>query len=187
MKAGGKAKYEDYCKKMNNFMDEKKPPENDVFGLPGIYYKFYPEDDKITIKTLISQKADKNELGKLLDFSPGIKEALKDTDQFCKFKMVMGASAEEFLNSDKPILEHYLKGFSIETEVVFLKRIKKAINAALESAQLDEPVKEKMGMMLGMGGPAFGVTTNLTLDLTFDDMDELKAHPMAGQALVTTE
>jgi hypothetical protein len=43
----------------------------------------------------------------------GIIEGLADVDQYIKVKAVMGADAEEILGSDKPLLEHYLKGFSV--------------------------------------------------------------------------
>ena len=36
-----------------------------------------------------------------------------------------------------------------------------------------------------MGGPAFALNSNLSLELTFDDMEEIKAHPMAGTILVS--
>lgn len=43
----------------------------------------------------------------------GLREGLKDVDQYIKFKCVAGADAEEILSSDKPLLEHYLKGFCV--------------------------------------------------------------------------
>ena len=43
----------------------------------------------------------------------------------------MGADAEEILSSDKPLLEHYLKGFSMQIDIVFLKQIKKALMTGL--------------------------------------------------------
>jgi len=53
-------------------------------------------------------------------------------------KIVMGADAEEILTQDKPLLEHYLKGFSVTIDVVFLKQIKKALLAGLEGTQIGE-------------------------------------------------
>ena len=57
---------------------------------------------------------------------------MKDVDQYFKMKVVMGADAEEILTTDKPLVEHYLKGFSITIDVVFLKKIKEALMAGLE-------------------------------------------------------
>lgn len=38
-----------------------------------------------------------------------------------------------------------------------------------------------------MAGPAFSIGSNLSLDLTFDDMEEVKAHPMASTVLVSLD
>ena len=38
-----------------------------------------------------------------------------------------------------------------------------------------------------MGGPAFALETNLSLELDFDDMEELKAHPMASTFMVSLD
>lgn len=38
-----------------------------------------------------------------------------------------------------------------------------------------------------MGGPAFALETNLSLELDFDDMEEIKAHPMASTVLVSLD
>ena len=48
-----------------------------------------------------------------MDVPVALREGLKDVDQYIKIKAVMGADAEEILSSDKPLLEHYLKGFSM--------------------------------------------------------------------------
>lgn len=38
-----------------------------------------------------------------------------------------------------------------------------------------------------MGGPAFSLSSNVNLELTFDNMEEVKKHPMASQALITID
>jgi hypothetical protein len=38
-----------------------------------------------------------------------------------------------------------------------------------------------------MAGPAFALETNLSLELDFDDMEEIKAHPMASTVLVSLD
>ena len=53
----------------------------------------------------------------------------------------MGADAEEILSSDKPLLEHYLKGFSVQFDVVFLKKIKAALMAGLENHPMGGMIK----------------------------------------------
>lgn len=65
----------------------------------------------------------------------------------------MGADAEEILTTDKPLVEHYLKGFSITIDVVFLKKIKEALMTGLEGTGIGDQIKEG----LKMGGPAFAL------------------------------
>lgn len=180
MKPGQKAKYEEYCTKLMKIFDEFKPEASKYS--PAVFLKLYAEDDKITAKFLVSLPSTINPLAQM-GVPDGLKEGLKDVDQYIKIKVVMGADAEEILNSDKPLLEHYLKGFSFQTDVVFLKKIKAAVMAGLEN----HPLGSKMTEGLKMAGPAFSVGSSLSLDLTFDDMEEVKAHPMASTVLVSMD
>ena len=38
-----------------------------------------------------------------------------------------------------------------------------------------------------MGGPAFSLETTLLVELDYDDMDEIKAHPMASDLLLSID
>lgn len=67
--------------------------------------------------------------------------------------------------------------------MVFLKKLKKALVAGLE----DHPIGKELKSKLDMAGPAFAVGSNLSLELTFDDMEEVKAHPMASTVLVSLD
>lgn len=66
---------------------------------------------------------------------------------------------------------------------MFLKKIKKALQAGL----IGTPIGDKILEGLKMGGPAFSLSSNLKFELTFDNMEEVKKHPMASQALVTVD
>ena len=180
MKPGGKAKYEVYCVKLLKLFEENKPKPS--AWVPDLHLKLYAEDDKITAKFMIVLPEAINPLKKV-DVPIGLREGLKDTDQYIKFKIVAGADAEEILTQDKPLVEHYLKGFSITLDVVFLRQIKKALMAGLEGTQMGDQIKEG----LTMAGPAFALETNLSLELDFDDMEELKAHPMASTFMVSLD
>jgi len=164
---------------MQLFKENK--PEPSMF-VPDMHLKLYAEDDKLTAKFLLILPEAINPL-KTVEVPLGLREGLKDVDQYVKMKIVMGADAEEILTQDKPLLEHYLKGFSVTIDVVFLKQIKKALLAGLEGTQIGEKIKEG----LTMGGPAFALETNLSLELDFDDMEEIKAHPMASTVLVSLD
>lgn len=49
------------------------------------------------------------------------------------------------------------------------------------------PMGDQIKQGLQMGGPAFSLNSNFSLELTFDDMEEIKAHPMASTVLVSLD
>jgi len=44
-----------------------------------------------------------------------------------------------------------------------------------------------MAEMLGMAGPAFGLSSNTSMELEYDDFETIKEHPMAGQLLMSLD
>lgn len=180
MKPGQKAKYETYCEKLTAMFEKLKPKSSG--DSPKLNLKLIAHDDKIEAKFLMILPGYSNPLRKVV-IPQGLREALKDVDQYYKLKVTLGADAEEILTSDKPILEHSLKGFCVQIDVVFLKKLKKALLSGFEGTDIGKSIKD--GLM--MGGPAFALNSNLSLDLTFDDMEEIKAHPMASTVLVSAD
>jgi len=160
---------------------EENKPKPSAF-VPDLHLKLYAEDDKLTAKFLVILPDALNPL-KTISVPIGLREGLKDVDQYMKLKVVMGADAEEILTQDKPLLEHYLKGFSLTIDVVFLKKIKQALLTGLEGTKFGNDIKQ--GLI--MGGPAFSLESNLSIELDFDDMEEIKAHPMASTVLVSLD
>jgi len=138
MKPGGKAKYEVYCEKLMKLFEENKPTPSAY--VPELVLKLYAHDDKITAKFLVILPEALNPM-KMVNIPIGLREGLKDTDQYIKIRVVAGADAEEILTQDKPLVEHYLKGFSITLDVVFLRQIKKAILAGMEGTKVGEQIK----------------------------------------------
>lgn len=53
----------------------------------------------------------------------------------------------------------------------------------MEGTKFADKIKE----VLAMAGPGFSVGSNLNLQVNFKDMDEVKAHPMASQILITVD
>lgn len=90
------------------------------------HFRLYAEDDKIIIKFLQIIPESINDF-KNYQIPIGLKEALKDVDQYAKVKLLHGLDANQGFASDKPIAYHYLKGISVEIDVCLLKNIKKAI------------------------------------------------------------
>lgn len=173
MKAGGKAKYEGYCKQLEEAL-------HGLVGDPkekGVFIKFIPEDDKITVKAFAN-------IPEMIEIPDDLKDGLKDIDQYVKVRAVLGVDAEELLTSDKSLVEQAMKGFSFSAELVFLKNLKKALMKGFEDGS--GPLEELKGM-LQMGGPAFAFSSNTSVELTFDDFEELKEHPMGGQLLLSLD
>jgi hypothetical protein len=55
--------------------------------------------------------------------------------------------------------------------------------SGMEGTNFADKIKE----VLSMAGPGFSVGSNLNLQVNFKDMDEVKAHPMASQILITVD
>lgn len=55
--------------------------------------------------------------------------------------------------------------------------------AGLEGHEFGSKIKQG----LDMGGPAFALNSSTSLELTFDDMEEIKAHPMANMILISMD
>lgn len=66
-----------------------------------------------------------------------------------------------------------MKGFKVTYELVFLRNLKKIL---MEQAEKNGGAKETLDMM----GPAFALSSNSSIDFSFDDFDEVKEHPMAN-------
>lgn len=115
MKPGGKAKYDGYVTRLNKFVAVNPPPRGEKYA-PEVHVKFYAEDDKIIIKFMLIFPETISGL-RDIQIPIGLKEGLKDVDQFVKVKVLLGVDAHEVLASDKPIAEHYLKGVSAQVDV----------------------------------------------------------------------
>lgn len=181
MKPGGKAKYEGYCQRLQKFYEWTDPPRGKKYD-PEPHVKFIAEDDKIIIKFLLILPEGVSNLD-TFQIPAGLKEGLKDVDQNVKIKVNLGVNGDEILSSDKPLAEHGMKGFKAQVDIHFLKKIKKAIVTGMEGTKLGEKIKE----VLNMAGPAFSVGSSVALDLSFKDMEEIKAHPMASTILVSLD
>lgn len=130
------------------------------------HIKFFPMDKQLLVRFYLSIRTTGPKIPDI------IREALKDVDQYFKIKMVSGIDGEELLTVEKPLVEHLMKGFKNEYEFVFLKNLKKVAMEAIKDSSLAEFLK--------VMGPAFALTSNSSVDLTFDDFEEIREHPMAN-------
>jgi hypothetical protein len=136
-----------------------------------IHIRFFPMDKELICRVYISIPGEGPQI------PDQIRHALRDIDQHFRAKAVLGVDAEEVLSSDKPLLEHLSKGFKVEYELVFLRNLKKALIEGVKDEGLQHVLKQM--------GPAFALSSNSSVDLTFDDFDEVREHPYANQMLVS--
>jgi hypothetical protein len=73
---------------------------------------------------------------------------------------------------DKPLSEYYFKGFSYTAKATWIKKV---------ADILKKHPNEEIAQAAVMGSPAFGLSSNSSIDLDYDDLDELKEHPVLGQ------
>ena len=123
---------------------------------------------KITVRYMEYFAADKG------DFRPfylpqDVVDALKTVDTSVSFRAALATSPEEILKSEGPMVDSALKGFEVEVTAQYKRKMAHVLK---NFPPLAEPMQ--------MGGFALGLSSNVSLDLDFDDMDELKEHPMAG-------
>jgi hypothetical protein len=140
----------------------------------GVHVRFFPMDKQLLIRLYISVA-----MSSAPSVPDVIRDAFKDTDQYAKFRAVVGVDAEEVLTAEKPLLEHLMKGFRFTWEMVFLKNLKNIL--------LEEMKKGGAKAVLEAMGPAFALTSNSSVDLSFDDFDEVREHPHADHFLLSLE
>lgn len=108
--------YKPHVRAIEKILEEKGFKDQDNI------LKFFPMDKELLIRFYVSVA--NSTAPSIPDV---IRDAFKDTDQYMKFKAVVGVDAEEILTADKPLLEHLMKGFKFSWELVFLKNIKKIL------------------------------------------------------------
>lgn len=75
-----------------------------------------------------------------------------------------------------------MKGFRFTWELVFLKNLKKVLLEEVKNQKYSS-----LGEFLDMMGPAFALTSNSSVDLMFDDFDEIREHPHADNFLLSLD
>lgn len=108
--------YKKYIKTVEEAIEEVGAKSN------GVHVRFFPMDKQLLIRIYISIA-----MSSAPSIPDVIRDAFKDTDQFMKFKAVVGVDAEEILTTEKPLLEHLMKGFRFTWEMHFLKNLKNVL------------------------------------------------------------
>jgi hypothetical protein len=101
-------------------------------------------------------------------------------DQYAKGSLDLKASVKDIWESDAPLAENLSWGMQAGLELNLVANLKTAILQGLESEE-----SQQYAMVLGMAAPVFMMGLNANVNLTFDDFDAIKSHPMAGPAMVS--
>jgi len=107
-------------------------------------------------------------------------QILSHCGQHIHAQLELGTSIEEIMKSEQPVLKSLTKGFSVSKKVCIVSNLKKVFMELMRN----EENQEKLGKLL-MVSPATMLTLNGSLDLEFDDIEEIEAHPMAGPLMAT--
>ena len=110
------ANYKKYLKTVEEAIEEVGAKNN------GVHVRFFPMDKQLLIRIYVSMA-----MSSAPAIPDVIRDAFKETDQYMKFKFVVGVDAEEVLTTEKPLLEHCMKGFKFTWEMVFLKNLKNVL------------------------------------------------------------
>lgn len=97
-----------------------------------------------------------------------MRDALSASTQYVQVDVELDTCPEAILESDRPILEHALEGFEISAKATYNKHLAKAFQ---EHPAFPDDFADQFGFLF-----KFGVDSSL--DLKFDDADDLREHPM---------
>jgi hypothetical protein len=102
---------------------------------------------------------------------PGeIAEALAEVENYVEVNLKLATSPGEIMKSEKAISECLLGGFAYSVDLTYFKNIKK-VGAVLP---------EKAAEICSMLAPAFKLGVKANINLTFEDAEDIKEHPMVG-------
>lgn len=109
-----------------------------------------------------------------------IQQLVSGIDQHIKVQVGLAASVDDVWDGEGPMIEQGVRGFCVSAQVQLISNVKKALMAALKDEE-----SQRLAPILMMASPAFMVGVSGSLDVTYDDFDEIREHPMAGPAMVS--
>lgn len=107
-----------------------------------------------------------------------IAKLLSETNQHATTRVELGASVHDIMYSESSLIEQLYKGIKVSQKISLIQNIKKIISNELKK----EDAKNKEIMMCILPVLALELGANVTLK--FDDIEELKEHPMMQTFLV---
>jgi len=115
----------------------------------------------------------KNPLTQMGGVPEGIADVLRLVDQYISLDLAMGASVNQLMHTNSPIVDELNKGFKLSAAVHVIANLKDAFLKALEA----EEIAEEGGMVnqiLQMGAPLLMLELGASVRLKFSDLDQVK-------------
>lgn len=131
-------------------------------------------DGNITLRYMEYFPRDRGDL-RHFELPEEVVDALKTVDTTVKVCAELATSPAEILSNECPMVDSAFKGFDIDVTATYMRKMAKLL-------QTFPPLREHMMFM----GFALGISSDVSLELDYSDMDELKEHPMAGQLINLT-
>lgn len=107
-----------------------------------------------------------------LDIPESLKESLKNVEQGFKAQLGFNFGLKEFL-AKKSCFDLLFKGFKYQSEITFLRKIKKVLIEAFKDAKKNG---NKVAEVVEMIGPLFSINSDVKVDLTHSDLDAILNH-----------
>jgi hypothetical protein len=123
----------------------------------------------------------KNKLRK--GISGEIAGKLAHLEQKMNIKFNLGSSFEEIMDSGKTLIGCANEGFEVVASLTLISNIKKVLLELMKS----EEQHQGTILMLTMFTPLFLLKLSGNIHLEFEDMDEIKDHPMAQPMMISFE
>lgn len=107
-----------------------------------------------------------------------IANLLSDHNQHATTKVELGASIHDIMYSETSLIEQLYKGIKVSQKISLIQNLKKVISNELKK----EEGKNKAVLMCIL--PVLALELGANVNLKFDDIEELKEHPMMQTFLV---
>lgn len=134
-------------------------------------YNYDKEQGVVTIQGIIHE--DERKLGLKKDSVPdSLQDTLRTIEQGFRAQLGFNFAFKEFLEK-KSCFDMLFKGFRYQSEVSFLRKIKKVMLEAFKDA---ESRGSDVAQTVAMLGPLFSINSDIKVDLTHSDLEEILSH-----------
>lgn len=100
---------------------------------------------------------------------------MNSVDQDLTVKVDLGSSLADIMASGEPLVSEVNKGFSVEVQLELIAQLKKIVFDLLKDSEV---VESDLAPFIAGVSPLILLTLNASVDVAFEDLEELKALPV---------